>query len=249
MVASFLPVTSVFGSHPTLHLPLSFSSPPSPLILSISPSPFPLALSSPPSSLPLAVSIFTSLLLFLPWPWSPQVFQDWSVGRIQLTGSHWGSSCALLTAVSSCKHESCRSSFTITWLKNWQKCISIFLVASSISWMSSSWKRDRRSSHLFSFNIWFILETPWSQSKVHTVQTESTAEDHVSKGFQQCFGGQSQGMFWIYQPHHKVTTSQQADRVNKKRHFWPDQLTFWQPLVSFPTPVTVSLNSQGTGHS
>ena len=51
----------------------------------------------------------------------PSSSYDSEVGRIQLAGTHCGSSCAFLTAVSSCTHESCRSSLTIMWSKNCPK--------------------------------------------------------------------------------------------------------------------------------
>lgn len=69
---------------------------------------------------------------------------DSTLGRIQLAGTHCGSSCALLTAVSSWTQESCSSSLTITWSKNCQYWDSIFRAASSISWKSSSWWRKQR---------------------------------------------------------------------------------------------------------
>lgn len=66
-----------------------------------------------------------------------------ALGRIQLAGTHCGSSCALLTAVSSWTHESCSSSLTIIWSKNCQYWDSIFRAESSISWKSSSWGRKQ----------------------------------------------------------------------------------------------------------
>lgn len=75
---------------------------------------------------------------------SPVLPYDSALGRIQLAGTHCGSSCTLLTAVSSWTQESCSSSLMITWSKNCQYWDSIFRAASSISWKSSSWWRKQK---------------------------------------------------------------------------------------------------------